>query len=78
MRLILLLAVLRACLATAGTAFGDSWGADRYQASVHVSPHPADVHGALARKRLPAVKREASAVAAPKPFHDNHHRSTRP
>jgi hypothetical protein len=33
MRLILLLAVLGACLATAGTAFGDSWGADRYQES---------------------------------------------
>ena len=86
-RITLIGAVVGAALVLAVPALGDSWGADRNQATVHVSPDLVDRAVAArqqelfavldARERSFATSRTASAAAAPEPepLHDDHFRS---
>jgi hypothetical protein len=65
-------------------ALGDSWGADRSQASVRVSPDLADRAAAAKQKELFAVldarersfaaSRVAATAGTPEPAHDDHFR----
>jgi hypothetical protein len=82
-RITLVTAVIGAALVLAVPAFGDSWGADRTQASIRVSPDLADRVAAVKQQELFAVRdaRERAlsvgrgAVAADtERAHDNHFR----
>ena len=83
-RITLVTAVVGAALVLAVPAFGDSWGADRSQASVRVSPDLADRVAAAkqkelfamldARERSFAATRVASTAATPERAHDDHFR----
>jgi hypothetical protein len=81
----LLSAAVGAALFLAVPAFADSWGADRNQVAVHVSPDLGD-RAAAARQqelfgRLDARERSLGTIAAvataarPEPLHDDHFRS---
>jgi hypothetical protein len=61
----LISAVVGATFVLAVPALGDSWGADRNQASVHVSPDRVDRAAAVQQKKLFAVldARERSSAA---------------
>ena len=84
-RITLIGAIVGAALVFAVPALGDSWGADRNQATVHVSPDLVDRAVAArqqelfavldARERSFATGRTASAASAPEPLHDDHFRS---
>ena len=75
------IAVVGAALAFAVPAFGDSWGADRNQASVHVSPDLADRADAArqqelssmldARERAFVAKSEATRIVSTDPVRDD-------
>ena len=77
-------AVVGAALVLAVPAFGDSWGADRNQATVHVSPDLADRVAAArqqelssmldARERSFAAKSDATTVVSPDPVRDDRFR----
>lgn len=83
-RITLVTAVVGATLVLAVPAFGDSWGADRSQVSVHVSPDLADRAAAAkqqtlfavldARERAFSTGRSASTGANPERAHDDHFR----
>jgi hypothetical protein len=83
-RITFISAVVGAALVLAVPAFGDSWGADRSQASVRVSPDLVDRATAARQKELFAVldarersfatSRVASPAARPEPVHDDHFR----
>lgn len=80
----LISAAVGAALVLAVPALGDSWGADRGQPTVHVSPDLADRVAAARQKELFAVldarersfatSRVASPAARPEPVHDDHFR----
>ncbi len=77
-------AVVGAALVLVVPALGDSWGADRSQASARVSPDLADRTAAAreqelfamldARERSFATSRAASTTARPEAVHDDHFR----
>jgi hypothetical protein len=77
-------AVVSAALVFAVPAFGDSWGADRNQATVHVSPDLVDRAVAArqqelsstldARERSFAAKSVATRIVATDPVRDDHFR----
>jgi hypothetical protein len=77
-------AVVGVALVLAVPAFGDSWGADRNQATVRVSPDLADRVGAArqqeltsmldARERSIAAKSETTRVVSPDPVRDDRFR----
>jgi hypothetical protein len=77
-------AVVGAALVLAGPAFGDSWGADRDQAPVRISPDLVDRVAAAkqqelssmldARERSFAAKSEATIVVSPDPVRDDRFR----
>jgi hypothetical protein len=77
-------AVVGAALVLAVPAFGDSWGADRNQASVHVSPDLIDRAIAVrqqelsrmldARERSFAAKSDAKSIVPPVPVRDDRFR----
>ena len=83
-RITLISVVVGAALVLAVPALGDSWGADRSQASVRVSPDLGDRAAAArqqelfavldARERALATGRGASPAATPEPAHDDHFR----
>jgi hypothetical protein len=83
-RITLISVVVGAALVLAVPALGDSWGADRSQASVHVSPDLGDRAAAArqqglfavldARERSLATSRGASPASTPEPVHDDHFR----
>jgi hypothetical protein len=83
-RITLISAVVGAALVLAVPALGDSWGADRTQASVRVSPDLVDRAAAArqqelfavldARERSFATSRVAAPAARPEPAHDDHFR----
>ena len=83
-RITLISVVVGAALVFAVPAFGDSWGSDRSQASVRVSPDLVDRAAAARQKELFAVldarersfatSRVASPAARPEPAHDDHFR----
>ena len=77
-------AVVGAALVFAVPAFGDPWGADRNDATVHVSPDLVDRVAAArqkelssmldARERSFAAKRDATTPVAPDPVRDDRFR----
>jgi hypothetical protein len=77
-------AVVGAALVLAAPAFGDSWGADRDQAPVRISPDLVDRVAAAkqqelssmldARERSFAAKSEATIVVSPDPVRDDRFR----
>ena len=77
-------AAVGAALVLAVPALGDSWGADRTQASVPVSPDHVDRVAAArqhelfatldARERAFATSRTASTAVDPRTIHDDHFR----
>jgi hypothetical protein len=77
-------AVVGAALVLAVPALGDSWGADRHQATVNVSPDLVDRavaarQGELsdmldARERSFAAKSDAATIVAPDPVRDDRFR----
>jgi hypothetical protein len=77
-------AAVGAALVLAVPALGDSWGADRSQATVRVTPDHVDRVAAArqqelfatldARERALAMSRTDSTSAIPEPVHDDHFR----
>jgi hypothetical protein len=77
-------AIVGAALVLAVPAYGDSWGADRNQATVRVSPDLADRAATArqqeltsmldARERSFAVKSEATRIVSPDPVRDDRFR----
>jgi hypothetical protein len=75
------IAVVAVALVFAVPAFGDSWGADRRQATVRVSPDLADRVAAArqqdlssmldARERSFAARRDAATIVSPDPVRDD-------
>ena len=78
------IAIVGAALVFAVPAFGDSWGADRNQATVRVSPDLVDRAAAVrqqepssmldARERSFAAKSEATTIVSPDPVRDDRFR----
>ena len=76
--------VVTAALVFAVPAFGDSWGTDQSQATVHVSPDFVDRIAAVrqqemssmldARERSFAAKSDATTIALPDPVRDDRFR----